>query len=61
MAAKKKPRGGASVPCPKCKAPTRVLETRRTGSLVTRNRACKKCSHEFVTEEQATKPKAKKK
>ena len=43
-------RGGASVPCPTCAGPTRVLRTTREGSEVVRERCCRK-KHRFVTTE----------
>jgi len=48
----KKKRGGASIPCPICKGPTRVLQTRRNEDLtVRRERRCEKCSLSFDTNE----------
>jgi hypothetical protein len=47
---KKRVRGGASVPCPACGAPSRVRETRREGLLVRRLRRClSRNRHEFFT------------
>jgi len=46
----KRPRGGASIPCPRCKGPTRVLQTRRNiDKSVWRERNCPKCEHVFDT------------
>ena len=49
----RRPRGGASAPCPKCSGPTQVEVTRRNGDDVVRNRVCirKKCGHKFITRE----------
>ena len=46
-------RGGASVPCPECKAtPTRVLQTRRDSQFtVWRQRVCSHCNLRFNTSE----------
>src|SRR5262245_36842532 len=37
--------------CPRCHAPTRVLESRRApdGAAVRRRRECSKCAHRFTT------------
>jgi transcriptional regulator NrdR family protein len=61
MAARKikRPRGGASFTCPKCKSVSRVTRTKRLGKMVWRERKCLRCGHEFVTEE-AYVPKLKK-
>lgn len=50
---RKWPRGGASVPCPTCGLPSRVVFTRRQrlGGAVTRLRRCRD-GHRFHTEEQ---------
>lgn len=47
---KGRPRGGASVPCPQCRADSRVLVTRRIDGEVTRNRTCTR-GHAFLTTE----------
>ena len=53
MKTSKRPRGGASIPCPRCKSPTRVLQTRRnTDKSVWRERNCPTCKHVFDTREQ---------
>ena len=53
--AKKRPRGGASVPCPRCGGPSAVSETRRLDEKrsVHRKRRCRDCSHTFESEEVA--------
>lgn len=49
----KRTRGGASIPCPRCKSPTRVLQTRRQADkTVWRERNCPKCELVFTTKEQ---------
>jgi transcriptional regulator NrdR family protein len=55
MSRKKRSRGGASAPCPRCKGPTRVSDTRRSGEGVRRLRRCvaARCRHVFSTEEKA--------
>lgn len=51
---KTRPRGGASVPCPKCGASSKVLETRRQDASTSRWRVCSnKKPHKFETEEKA--------
>ena len=45
-----RPRGGASVPCPRCGKPSRVSDTRRAGHLVHRQRVCSG-GHRFDTSE----------
>ncbi len=52
---KKRPRGGASVPCPKCGGPSRAIDTRRhkTTGKVLRNRECLDCLKSFASEEVA--------
>jgi transcriptional regulator NrdR family protein len=48
----KRPRGGASIPCPRCNTPTRVLQTRRNpDTTVRRERNCPKCNFIFNTNE----------
>lgn len=48
----KRLRGGASIPCPKCKGPTRVLQTRRNpDKTVRRERTCLDCQIIFDTQE----------
>lgn len=37
---KQRPRGGATVACPHCDGPTRVLRTMRDGPMVRRVRQC---------------------
>ncbi len=49
----KRPRGGASVPCPKCGGPSRAIETRRKKGKVVRNRECLECTKSFASEEVA--------
>lgn len=54
----KRPRGGASAPCPRCTSPSRVLDTRRgNNGTVTRTRRCNsvECAHTFVTHERRAK------
>jgi len=60
MKTKKRKRGGVSMPCPKCRANSRVAKTRRFNSsliddkavIVTRSRVCLgKTEHFFITEE----------
>lgn len=50
---RKRPRGGASVPCPSCGRPTSVLDTRwkSSAAAVTRLRRCPSCGAEFQTRE----------
>ncbi len=49
---KGRPRGGASVPCPRCGADSQVLLTRRDGNEVSRRRQCKGPAHHlFDTDE----------
>lgn len=50
---KKRPRGGASVPCPKCGGPSRVVDTRRSDKIgsVQRKRLCIPKGHSFESEE----------
>lgn len=51
---KGRPRGGASVPCPKCGKDSHVIITRRTDGEVTRTRECHgRHAHSFRTIEQA--------
>jgi len=54
MTTKKRARGGASAPCPKCGGPSHVEVTRRVEGTVRRSRRCtkKKCGHRFTTLEQ---------
>lgn len=48
----KRLRGGASIPCPRCKGPTRVLQTRRNADKsVRRERTCLDCKIVFDTNE----------
>lgn len=49
----KRPRGGASILCPRCASPSHVTETRRMGrSTVGRLRRCLgRVPHVFFTEE----------
>ena len=48
----KRERGGASIPCPRCGGPTRVLQTRRnTDKTVRRERTCLVCEIVFDTQE----------
>jgi len=48
----KRERGGASIPCPICKGPTRVKQTRRNDNgTVRRERTCLKCHIDFNTNE----------
>jgi hypothetical protein len=48
----KKRRGGASILCPHCDRPTRVLQTRRKDDgIVRRERLCVSCSVVFDTNE----------
>jgi hypothetical protein len=48
-------RGGASIPCPKCRAATRVLRTNRSGGSVIRERVCRRnARHRFGTVEATT-------
>jgi len=48
----KRVRGGASIPCPRCKGPTRVLQTRRNPDrTVRRVRTCLNCAIVFDTRE----------
>lgn len=51
----KRPRGGASVPCPRCGGPSRVVETRRLDPMRTvhRKRKCVDNNHSFESEEVA--------
>jgi transcriptional regulator NrdR family protein len=51
---KERPRGGASVPCPRCGAATQVLTTRRVEGVVTRRRQCTSCEEKFETKEETT-------
>lgn len=53
MARKKtrRARGGASILCPKCETPTRVLKTRRDGPTVARRRECLSCGRQLTTTE----------
>jgi transcriptional regulator NrdR family protein len=52
MSKVKRVRGGASIPCPRCKGPTRVLQTRRQPDLtVRRERTCLRCKVTFDTHE----------
>jgi transcriptional regulator NrdR family protein len=48
-------RGGASMLCPKCQSPSRVIQTRRHGEdehlEIVRDRECLKKSHRFKTTE----------
>lgn len=44
-------RGGASHPCPKCAAVTRVLRTTKVDETVQRHRQCLHCHHEYTTTE----------
>ena len=47
-----KKRGGASILCPQCGRPTRVLQTRRNDDgTVRRERICPSCSVTFDTNE----------
>ena len=55
---KKRERGGASHPCPKCGGPTHVIITRRREEAVNRRRACLLCDHEFGTREVAVEERA---
>lgn len=57
---KKRARGGASHPCPKCGKPSHVMVTRRSGEgRVVRTRICLGCDNVFRTEEaHAEKPAA---
>ena len=49
---KKRTRGTASLPCPRCKATTRVLRTSRDTEAVIRERICTgKSHHRFKTTE----------
>jgi len=51
---KGRPRGGASVPCPRCGKDSRVVITRRDGPDVLRRRQCKGAhEHLFDTTESA--------
>jgi hypothetical protein len=57
----KKRRGGASILCPQCARPSRVLQTRRSDDgTVRRERICPSCSVTFDTNEKylatATRP-----
>lgn len=47
----KKPRGGASYPCPRCGSPTQVRTTRLREEGVVRNRECGSCGEIFDTRE----------
>jgi hypothetical protein len=48
----KRERGGASILCPQCERPTRVLQTRRNDDgTVRRERTCLSCSVVFDTNE----------
>jgi hypothetical protein len=47
-----RPRGGATLQCPKCGNVSGVTLTRRVEGLVYRQRVCKKCKHEFNSVEQ---------
>jgi transcriptional regulator NrdR family protein len=55
LRARKRPRGGATVPCT-CskKGPTRVLDTRRVNTCVVRVRVCTACGRRFRTKERAS-------
>lgn len=48
-----RPRGGASLACPRCGVPSRVTLTRRDpeSGLIRRWRYCPACRHEFTSEE----------
>jgi transcriptional regulator NrdR family protein len=50
---KKRLRGGASAPCPRCKGPSHVIITRRDEERprVNRHRECLKCGTTFETKE----------
>jgi transcriptional regulator NrdR family protein len=49
---KKRERGGASILCPLCERPSRVLQTRRSDDgTVRRERLCPACSAVFDTNE----------
>ncbi len=49
---KGRPRGGATVPCPRCGANSSVIITRRDGTNVVRQRVCKgRTEHLFNTTE----------
>jgi hypothetical protein len=49
---KGRPRGGASVPCPRCGKDSQVIITRRDGDEVNRRRVCKgRAEHLFDTVE----------
>lgn len=49
---KGRPRGGASVMCPRCGANSEVIITRRDGDQVSRRRECKgEARHLFDTQE----------
>lgn len=48
---RKRVRGGASHPCPKCGSVTHVLVTRRDDNTVSRHRECTKCRYTYHTQE----------
>jgi hypothetical protein len=45
------PRDAPGFPCPKCRAKTRVIDSRNFGENVRRGRRCMVCTHTFHTEE----------
>jgi hypothetical protein len=48
-----KPRGGATIPCPACGTPSRVIQTRRVRltQVIRRWRICPRCQLRFNTTE----------
>lgn len=53
----KRPRGGATYPCPHCGGPTHVLTTRKVEEGIRRRRKCRdfRCGSVFPTLEEAKK------
>ena len=50
---RRRERGAASLPCPRCGETSEVLRTTRmNGSLVQRHRQCKTCEHRFWSHEE---------
>jgi len=57
MSKVKRMRGGATILCPRCKGPTRVLQTRRNpDNTVRRERTCLGCDIIFDTNETRARP-----